>query len=69
MLSNRGLHCDDDRTWLVLLPLLVLTAAGLKKLHAHVVAMPGVAAYLASPLRFPLGDKAYVDNVNLVLRK
>lgn len=36
-------------------------------LYAAVLAMPGVDAYLKSPLRFPLGDAAYVVNVDTVL--
>ena len=32
-------------------------------------ALPGVAAYLKSPLHYPLGDAVYVANVNTVLRR
>jgi len=41
----------------------------LKRLYDHVLALPGVAAYLASPLRYPLGDAVYWANVNTVLRR
>ncbi|KNC48585.1 glutathione S-transferase [Thecamonas trahens ATCC 50062] len=35
--------------------------------HAAMVALPGIAAYLASPQRYKLGDAVYVEQVNRVL--
>ena len=41
----------------------------LKALRETVVALPGVARYLSSELRWPKPDDDYKNNVNLVLRR
>ena len=65
------------RNFLIKVPAVEITAIGAERqpsgawqaLHETVVALPGVARYLSSPLRWPKPDDDYKNNVNTVLQR
>ncbi len=57
------------RSYTQICPQNIASYPALLRLRDAVMALPGVAAYLASDLSFPVPDAKYCENVNTVLRR